>query len=77
MIGGVSYDKVDQRGLHITEGKTNIQRCLEVDHIVVCAGQMPLRDLEAPLTKVIILYMSNIYAFVIDWLRSLPYRGCR
>ncbi|OQS00112.1 2,4-dienoyl-CoA reductase [Thraustotheca clavata] len=51
MIGGVSYDKVDDLGLHITEKKTNTTRVLDVDHVVVCAGQVPLRELEEPLTK--------------------------
>jgi 2,4-dienoyl-CoA reductase (NADPH2) len=37
MIAGASYDKVDDQGLHITvDGNTSI---LEVDHVVVCAGQ--------------------------------------
>jgi len=37
MIAGASYDKVDDQGLHITvDGNTSI---LEVDHVVICAGQ--------------------------------------
>jgi len=47
MLAGVSYDRIDDAGLHITvDGQA---RCLEVDSIVVCAGQEPLRELEAPL----------------------------
>ncbi len=47
MIPGVSYDRIDDAGLHITvDGKT---RVLEVDHVVLCAGQVPLRELEAEL----------------------------
>jgi 2,4-dienoyl-CoA reductase (NADPH2) len=43
MIGGVSYDKVDDGGLHITvDGEA---RVLEVDNVVVCAGQEPQREL--------------------------------
>ncbi len=43
MIAGVEYRKVDDRGLHITvDGEP---RLLEVDNVVVCAGQEPLRDL--------------------------------
>lgn len=43
MLKGCSYDKVDDAGLHITiEGKTQI---LDVDHVIVCAGQEPLREL--------------------------------
>jgi 2,4-dienoyl-CoA reductase (NADPH2) len=45
MIGGVTYDKIDENGhLHITEhGKPRI---LEVDNIVICAGQTEHRELE-------------------------------
>ncbi|POP52779.1 NADPH-dependent 2,4-dienoyl-CoA reductase [Zhongshania marina] len=43
MLAGCSYDRIDDQGLHISqEGK---QRLLEVDHIVICAGQEPLREL--------------------------------
>jgi 2,4-dienoyl-CoA reductase (NADPH2) len=46
-LSGVSYDKVDDKGLHLTiDGK---RRVLEVDHVVVCAGQVPNRDLEPSL----------------------------
>mmetsp|Transcript_9277 Transcript_9277/g.15075 ORF Transcript_9277/g.15075 Transcript_9277/m.15075 type:complete len:725 (-) Transcript_9277:1298-3472(-) len=43
MIGGVQYDTVDDRGLHITVNDE--KRILDVDHVVVCAGQESLRDL--------------------------------
>ncbi|WXB20209.1 NADPH-dependent 2,4-dienoyl-CoA reductase [Pendulispora albinea] len=49
MIAGVTYERVDDRGLHITaRGKP---RLLEVDHVVICAGQEPLRDLHAQLER--------------------------
>lgn len=39
MIPGASYDKIDDKGLHITVGdKTMI---LDVDNVVICAGQEP------------------------------------
>ena len=47
MIAGVSYERIDNAGLHITvngEAKT-----LPVDTIVVCAGQESQRELQAPL----------------------------
>jgi len=46
MLGGISYDKVDEDGnLHVTiNGKE--KRVLEVDNIILCAGQTPKRDLE-------------------------------
>ncbi|MEW2500320.1 NADPH-dependent 2,4-dienoyl-CoA reductase [Amycolatopsis sp. NPDC047767] len=42
-ISGVTYERVDDAGLHVTvDGKP---RLLEVDTVVVCAGQEPVRDL--------------------------------
>jgi 2,4-dienoyl-CoA reductase (NADPH2) len=47
MLSGVSYEKVDDAGLHLrVKGEA---RVLDVTHVVVCAGQEPLRALEAPL----------------------------
>jgi len=47
MLGGVEYLGVDEGGLKILiEG---IEQVLPVDHIVVCAGQEPRRDLHAEL----------------------------
>jgi 2,4-dienoyl-CoA reductase (NADPH2) len=47
MLAGVSYERIDDAGLHIAvDGKSQL---LEVDTVVICAGQEPLRDLEAPL----------------------------
>ena len=44
MLSGVSYERIDDAGLHIiVDGQ---QQCLPVDHVVVCAGQEPRRDLE-------------------------------
>ncbi|XID74190.1 FAD-dependent oxidoreductase [Alkanindiges sp. WGS2144] len=41
MIAGASYDKIDDQGLHITiDGEPKL---LEVDNVVICAGQEPLR----------------------------------
>ncbi len=42
-IPGVAYEKIDDAGLHITVDGT--PRLLEVDTVVVCAGQEPVRDL--------------------------------
>ncbi|MGW3999798.1 FAD-dependent oxidoreductase [Amycolatopsis sp. NPDC004772] len=42
-LPGVTYDRIDDNGLHITvDGKP---RVLDVDTVVVCAGQEPVRDL--------------------------------
>jgi 2,4-dienoyl-CoA reductase (NADPH2) len=43
MVGGVTYDRVDDAGLHVTvDGK---QQVLDVDNVIVCAGQEPNRAL--------------------------------
>jgi 2,4-dienoyl-CoA reductase (NADPH2) len=43
MLGGVNYERIDDAGLHVTiDGKPQI---LDVDNIVVCAGQEPRREL--------------------------------
>ena len=47
MIGSVSYQRIDDRGLHLLI--KNQPQLLPVDHVVVCAGQLPLRELQAPL----------------------------
>jgi 2,4-dienoyl-CoA reductase (NADPH2) len=47
MLGGVEYLGVDDTGLHIRIGDS--EQLLAVDHIVVCAGQEPRRDLLAGL----------------------------
>jgi len=43
MMGGVNYERIDDQGLYISiDGKSQL---LEVDHIVVCAGQVSNCDL--------------------------------
>lgn len=47
MLNGVTYKAVTELGLEIERnGKAEV---LEVDHIVVCAGQTPMRALQEPL----------------------------
>jgi len=47
MIPGVTYDKIDDDGLHVTiKGEPQV---LAVDHVIICAGQDPLRELQQPL----------------------------
>jgi 2,4-dienoyl-CoA reductase (NADPH2) len=45
LLGNVTYQRIDDQGLHVLVG--NEARRLEVDHVVICAGQESLRDLEA------------------------------
>lgn len=49
MLADVSYDKVDDLGLHIKVGEE--QQILDVDHVVICAGQVSLKELEANLAS--------------------------
>ncbi|GLY40914.1 NADPH-dependent 2,4-dienoyl-CoA reductase [Amycolatopsis sp. NBRC 101858] len=42
-LTGVTYERIDDAGLHLTVD--GAPRLLEVDTIVVCAGQEPVRDL--------------------------------
>ncbi len=49
MLGGVEYKKIDDEGLHIEingEAQT-----LEVDNVVICAGQIANDELKEPLEK--------------------------
>ena len=43
MMNGITYDKIDDAGLHITVN--GAARLLEVDNIILCAGQDPLSEL--------------------------------
>jgi len=44
MINGVTYNRINDQGLHIT--LKDAPKVLEVDTVITCAGQEPLRDLE-------------------------------
>ena len=47
MLSGVQYLRIDDEGLHIQVGEA--RQCLPVDQVIICAGQEPLRDLQAGL----------------------------
>ncbi|MBX3674115.1 MAG: NADPH-dependent 2,4-dienoyl-CoA reductase [Burkholderiales bacterium] len=50
MLSGVNYEGVVERGLAVSFGEAREKAAvLEVDTIVLCAGQESLRELEAPL----------------------------
>lgn len=57
-LTGVQYLGVDDTGLHISLKKGG-KRLLRVDHVIVCAGQEPLKELEEPLK------MAGIPTFLI------------
>jgi len=48
MLAECKYERIDDEGLHLTVAGE--ARVLQVDDVVVCAGQEPLFDLEAPLS---------------------------
>jgi 2,4-dienoyl-CoA reductase (NADPH2) len=49
MISGCNYDRIDDQGLHLTIN--NDPQLLEVDQVVICAGQEPLRELVSGLNQ--------------------------
>jgi 2,4-dienoyl-CoA reductase (NADPH2) len=49
MVSQVAYQKVDDEGLHILVN--DVPQILPVDHVVICAGQEPLRELQAKLEQ--------------------------
>lgn len=48
MVAGVEYTKIDDEGLHFID-KTKTPQVLPCDNVVICAGQVSLRELEQPL----------------------------
>jgi 2,4-dienoyl-CoA reductase (NADPH2) len=49
MIAGVEYEGIDDDGLHIKVGGK--REVLDVDHVVICAGQDPQRNLQKSLAE--------------------------
>ncbi len=49
MLSGCSYQRIDDQGLHLLVNDE--PRLLEVDNVVLCAGQEPLRELAEGLDK--------------------------
>jgi len=48
MLSGVTYDRIDDAGLHLTmpgNDDKGARRVLEVDHVVLCTGQVPEKGL--------------------------------
>ena len=51
-LSGVNYERIDDDGLHISFGPDRSDgRVLEVDNVVICAGQESVRDLEDGLRR--------------------------
>ncbi len=50
MLSGVNYEKINDQGLYITFGeKRENGTWIDCDNVILCAGQEPLRELQAPL----------------------------
>ena len=49
MLSNCNYEKIDDEGLHLTIGKE--YKVLPVDNVVICAGQVSLKDLYEPLLE--------------------------
>ncbi|MDG0985552.1 MAG: NADPH-dependent 2,4-dienoyl-CoA reductase [Planktomarina sp.] len=60
MMAGVTYEKIDDAGLHITQAGT--ARLLQVDSIVLCAGQEPERSLAADLPQAHLIGGADVAA---------------
>ena len=77
MISGVSYDRIDDAGLHVRiNGEAQV---LRVDHVVICAGQMEFADLYAPLKeagKVVHLIGGAFKALELDARHAIE-QACR
>ncbi len=69
MIQNVQYQRIDDAGLHIQVGKK--QRVLDVDHVVICAGQEPLRELQAALQQPVHLIGGADVASELDAKRAI------
>ena len=60
MIAGVSYEKIDDDGLHIiVNGDT---RVLPVDNVIICAGQDPERSLAEHLPEAYLIGGADVAA---------------
>jgi 2,4-dienoyl-CoA reductase (NADPH2) len=49
MLSAVEYQKIDDDGLHVLVAGE--PRLLEVDNVIICAGQEPMRELYEPLAQ--------------------------
>jgi 2,4-dienoyl-CoA reductase (NADPH2) len=46
MVGGVNYERIDDEGLMVTHGEKRVDPTwIPCDTVVLCAGQVPLREL--------------------------------
>ncbi|TAL26348.1 MAG: NADPH-dependent 2,4-dienoyl-CoA reductase [Aquabacterium sp.] len=80
MVGGVNYERITDAGLLVTFGeKRENATWIEVDSVVLCAGQEPLRELVEPLKaagKKVHLIGGAFEAGELDAKRAID-QGCR
>ncbi|MCP4123635.1 MAG: NADPH-dependent 2,4-dienoyl-CoA reductase [Bacteroidetes bacterium] len=50
MLDGVQYVRIDDQGLHILD-KNGKPQVIECDNVIICAGQVSLRELQEPLEQ--------------------------
>ena len=69
MLAGCQYVRIDDEGLHLLVN--NEPRALEVDNVVVCAGQEPLREITEALNKPFYLIGGADVAVELDAKRAI------
>lgn len=69
MLNNCEYKKIDDAGLHINVNGESL--LLEVDHIVVCAGQLPRRELQDGIDKPVHLIGGADVASELDARRAI------
>ena len=76
MLGSANYERITPEGLFVTWGeKRENGQLIEADTIVLCAGQEPLRELQAPLQALGIhvqLIGGALEAGELDAKRAIP-----
>jgi len=76
-INEVQYTKIDDQGLHYSKGEQS--KILEVDNVIICAGQTPLKELYTALEssgKSIHIIGGADIADELDAKRAID-QGCR
>ncbi len=74
MQGGVQYERIDDAGLWIRDGKDAGAKCLAVESIILCAGQVSERSLVEPLAvagKTVHLIGGADFAAELDAARAI------
>ena len=69
MLSGCTYQRIDDAGLHLLVG--DAPRLLEVDNVILCAGQEPLKELSRGLHKPFHLIGGADVAVELDAMRAI------